>query len=269
MDRIETAKNLKKISKKISDYLIQNISMNPDDINFLKDVIMDLNNLAYDYENEDLQYYIDNISEIIVQQDKEIALNEERDKPVKLNLKIYVSRMITKLNYLFRQTKILSKEEAINLYNDFDYLNKKYNTFLKLIDYINGHNIDLIPDRILFSAYLRINVDQYQYFLTSSPNSDVRNIFNSIEEFIITTKMNASELGTRNNQAIKTNLSYDKVGNSIKPNDVPQITNNTLSLTYEDVLKKMIGNGYNPEDPIEVESKEKTPKKIITMDNFK
>ena len=75
MDRIETAKNLKKISKKISDYLIQNITMNPDDINFLKDVIMDLNNLAYDYENEDLQYYIDNISEIIVQQDKEIALN--------------------------------------------------------------------------------------------------------------------------------------------------------------------------------------------------
>lgn len=233
--------NIQKIVNEIDDYIITKNEKN-DDIEFIetiKNKLLDINN---NYENNELSYYIDAVDPIIQQRQHEISVNNYRDRPIKLDLKEYVSKIVSKLNYLFRLEKTLNKEEAIELYSNIDYLEKKYRLFLELIDYINQEGINIIPDRILFCAYLRINTDQYLYFL-NSPNIGIQNIFNSIEELIITSKMNAGELGTRNNTAIKVNLSYDKVGNSIKPNDIPPIINNAI-LTSDDIVRKMVKNGY-------------------------
>ena len=112
------------------------------------------------------------------------------------------------------------------------------------LDYINDNGINIIPDRMLFCAYLGISTDQYQHFL-GSIDENIKAIFNSIEEWIITSKMNSSVIGTRNNQAIKVNLSYDKVGNGLRPNDNAPINFNTALVTNEDIMKKMLANGYD------------------------
>ena len=148
------------------------------------------------------------------------------------------------MNSMFRKQPLLTDNEITEKIGDYDYLQKKYNIFIELLEWINEQGIAVIPDRILFSAFLGININDYQRFLNYT-DRNIQSIFRSIEEYIITSKMNAGEIGSRNNNAIKTNLSYEKVGNNLTPKDNPQnnTTNNVL-ITNNDILNRMRNLGY-------------------------
>ena len=248
MDRNSKEKRIENVIQDLKDYKIElenrlNKPITDEDVCFVSSAIASLTAIRTNY-NEDIYYYARELDSIINERNRVVHENEARDKPVKLDLKTYIDRTISKLNCVFRSQKKLSKEEAEDLYNDYNYLNKKYLVFMDLIDYINDNGINIIPDRMLFCAYLGISTDQYQHFL-GSIDENIKAIFNSIEEWIITSKMNSSEIGTRNNQAIKVNLSYDKVGNGLRPNDNAPINFNTALVTNEDIMKKMLANGYD------------------------
>ena len=101
---------------------------------------------------------------------------------------------------------------------------------------------------------MRISVDTYVDFLSFFENEKVQNVFKKVEEFIITLRLNAGENGTRNSSAIKTNVSYDKVGNNLTPKDSSNVkTTNNLIVTNEDIFNKMRALGFTgkPKDYID------------------
>lgn len=194
------------------------------------------NNILYLYKCE--------IIDIVNEMNSEINWWKAQERPKEIERKLYVEKCTSKLNSMFRKQPLLTDNEITSKIGDYDYLYEKYNIFIELLEWINEQGIAVIPDRILFSAFLGINIDDYQRFLNYT-DRNIQSIFRSIEEYIITSKMNAGEIGSRNNNAIKTNLSYEKVGNNLTPKDNPQnnTTNNVL-ITNNDILNRMRNLGY-------------------------
>lgn len=204
----------------------------------------------FSYNTEELNFYEGQLMPIIMAMNLEIEKNDEREKPIKLNLSKYSERALSKLNVLFRKRQIISPKEAEENCNNFSYLLEKYNTFLELIDWINDHNVSMLVDRLLFCSYLGISLESYEKFLTSS-DEKISSIFLSIENMYLSQKTNASEMGTRSNTAIKTNLSYDKVGSGLVPKDTNIINTKVENvLAIADILSKAKALGYTPQKNI-------------------
>ena len=195
-------------------------------------------------ESDILYLYKCEIIDIVNEMNSEINWWKAQERPKEIERKFYVEKCTSKLNSMFRKQPLLTDNEITEKIGDYDYLQKKYNIFIELLEWINEQGIAVIPDRILFSAFLGININDYQRFLNYT-DRNIQSIFRSIEEYIITSKMNAGEIGSRNNNAIKTNLSYEKVGNNLTPKDNPQnnTTNNVL-ITNNDILNRMRNLGY-------------------------
>lgn len=191
-----------------------------------------------------LYLYKCEIIDIVNEMNSEINWWKAQERPKEIERKLYVEKCTSKLNSMFRKQPLLSDDEITSKIGNYDYLYEKYNIFIELLEWINEQGIAVIPDRILFSAFLGINIDDYQRFLNYT-DRNIQSIFRSIEEYIITSKMNAGEIGSRNNNAIKTNLSYEKVGNNLTPKDNPQnnTTNNVL-ITNNDILNRIRNLGY-------------------------
>lgn len=227
----------KDINKIISNIKIQKYSLQDDEL------------LQLQYE-----YY-----DIIEEYEKEIKPEYDgKGKPYYKNIqKIksdYAQLVTTKLLADFSNEETLSREEAKEKFSDYNYVSNKYKIFSNFISWINIKGIPVIPDRIMFSLYMRISVDTYVDFLSFFENEKVQNVFKKVEEFIITLRLNAGENGTRNSSAIKTNVSYDKVGNNLTPKDSSNVkTTNNLIVTNEDIFNKMRALGFTgkPKDYID------------------
>lgn len=244
-DIIRSLEYFKNKLKDFVNYSDKNISY--DDIyEFTKNLYVEIEQYLNRLYSSDILIYkselIDIINDMIQEQDKYINM----DKPIIIDKKIYYERAVNKLMAMFSKNGIpYSSEEANEIYGNIKYLERKYNTFIELIDWVNQNGLSVCPDRIMFCAYMRITIDQYQDFLKYTNDEKIGNVFKSIENYIITLRLNAGEIGTRNSSAIKTNVSYDKVGNNLSPKDSGQTINKNLIITNEDIFNKMRKLGFS------------------------
>lgn len=202
----------------------------------------------FDTEEDELEFYKKNLQSVIKQRDGAKYNCEYAEKPRKFDAKPFNEKILTKLNILFRKRIFISENEAELNCENYLYLENRYNTFLDLIDWINDNDFSLLVDRLLFCSFLHIKLEAYERFLVSS-DENIRSIFLSIENMYISQKTNASELGTRNPNATRTNLSYEKVGAGLTPND----NNNTAEavkdmLNIAEIMRKARSLGYSPND---------------------
>lgn len=208
---------------------------------------------------EELEFYKQELRKIIDERENEIEQNKSRLKPMNIDLKPYTERIVSKLNILFRKKQIVLQSQAESLCLNNIYLEKRYHTFISLIEWINDNGISILIDRMLFCSYLNISADAYDNFLNSNDET-IKSIFQSIENMYISQKLNASEIGTRNSTAIRTNLSYSKIGAGLTPKDNDNSINNlNKALSIAEIIRKAQSLGYNPNEEkiIEVEIKEK------------
>lgn len=211
----------------------------------LNRIINGLNDFLNRCNSDILYLYKVEVFDIIADMNAEINWWKAQERPKEIDRKMYVEQCTSKLNTVFRRQPLLTEDEVTEKIGNYNYLNEKYQIFIELLEWINEKGIAVIPDRLLFSAYLGISVNDYQRFLNYQQDKRIQAIFRSIEEYIITSKMNAGEIGSRNNNAIKTNLSYEKVGNNLTPKDNPQNnTTNNLLITNQDIVNKMRKLGY-------------------------
>lgn len=210
--------------------------------NLTSNIYKYINNI---YGNE-LLLYKSEMTDIICDMQKEINTYANKDKPILIDKKPYYEKATTKLISIFNKINTpYTNEEAKKIYSDINLITKKYKIFIELIDWVNQNGLSVCPDRIMFCAFLGITIETYQEFLIYHQNEKIKNIFKSIENYIITLKLNAGEIGTRNSGAIKTNVSYDKVGNNLSPKDSGQTINKNIILTNEDIYNKMRLMGFN------------------------
>ena len=205
----------------------------------------DINTYIYKLYNDELLIYQSELIGLIA----DMKIHETnclcREKPITPNLKPYYEKATSKILSVFNRNIPYTSEEARNKYSDIDCLERKYKIFIEFIEWCNENGLSVIPDRIMFCAYMQINLDTYQEFLTSGNNEKIQSVFQAIENYIISLRLSAGEIGTRNSNAIKTNVSYDKVGNSLSPKDNGQTINKNLIITNEDIFNKMRALGFN------------------------
>lgn len=244
-------KSLKYFVNRLNSYIQSDLEQT--DYIETKDVKLFINDLAneivgyIDMLNYKLLYYKSELIDIINDLKEEIIKNDtQRRKPIPIDKKPYYERATSRLMLLFRKQMISSKEDFLEKYNEnFSNLKIEFDTFWELIDWLQQNNISVLPDRIMICAYLGITIETYNDILHFCNNQQIKNIFQMFEENIISGKLNASEIGTRNNNAVKTNVSYDKVGNSLSPKDnTPKFVTNNLNISNEEILEKMRMAGY-------------------------
>lgn len=247
-DDYQEVKNLKYFMQKINTFYnsIKGDFILVDEFkNFLENLNEEVNIYINSIYDNDILLYKSELSDIVYNMKVKIEANEQRAKPIKLDLSPYYEQATIKLISMFNKNgSLLTNDEARSKYNDIEFLEKKYKSFVDLIEWCNTQELSIIPDRIMVCSYLRITLEIYEEFLNSNANEKIQNIFKSIENYIISLRLNAGEMGTRNSGAIKTNVSYDLVGNSLKPNDNAIKTNNNLIITNEDIIQKMRKLGF-------------------------
>lgn len=183
-------------------------------------------------QNDILYSYKKHFVPIIDELNEEINFNKSQIKPIKTDVKPYSEKTYSKLNYLFRKNGLLNEEEARNQYNNYDNLQKKYEIFLELINWLNDNGLGIIPEKTLFSAYLGISVETYNDLLKNASNSDVRNLFKNIDEYFTTNQFGA--LINNDRKAIERIQKTEKYGQEMmqtQPDNLNVINNNTLSFT--------------------------------------
>lgn len=221
------------------------------------DEIIQINDTT-DEDEQELEFYKSQLMPLIQKYEEEINTAKYSEKPIKIDFRRYTELIISKLNILFRKQQIVLQSQAEAFCLNPIYLERKYRTFIALIEWINDNGISILIDRILFCSYLNISSESYDNFL-NSVDETIRTIFLSIEQMYISQKLNASEIGTRNANAIRTNLSYSQVGAGLTPKDNNNsIENINKALTVAEIMRKAQALGYNPkkENVIEAEIKE-------------
>lgn len=118
----------------------------------------------------------------------------------------YKQKIFVKLNYIFRRQLVLSEEEASNFYNDEDYEEFVFSRFTMLYDIIEYINNDMgilyIPDKLTICAYFRISADLWTTFINyGNLKEDIKKLFVSVEEFIISSTTTGIENGLLNASA--------------------------------------------------------------------
>lgn len=208
---------------------------------------------------EELENYKSQLYPIIQNYMNDVKTMNYSEKPIRIDFKRYTELIISKLNIIFRKQQIVLQSHAESLCLNPIYLEKKYHTFISLIEWINDNGISILIDRILFCSYLNISYEAYDNFL-NSPDETIKSIFSSIENMYISQKLNASEIGTRSSNAIRTNLSYSKVGAGLTPKDnAPNLNGLNKVLTVAEIMRKAQALGYEPtpeENIIEAKYKE-------------
>ena len=158
----------------------------------VKNLIKEIDEYIFDIKNDKLYELKSQFLNIINDLKDELSFNKTLVKPIKININSYNEKAYSKLNYIFRKNKLLSDEEARNVYdNNYETLYEKYVMFLDLINWLNDNGLSIIPEKTLFSAYLGISVDTYNFLLKNASDSRVRNLFLNIDEYFTTTQFGA------------------------------------------------------------------------------
>lgn len=246
----KTIKSLEYFVNKLKAFLFahsEDYIMKSEIDEFASEIINETNMYINQLYSNELLLYKTELINIAKEKENEIIANDVREKPKVLDFKPYYERATNKLISIANRKVPFTSEEAMNKYSDIDYLESKYKEFIELIEWCNNNGLSVIPDRIMFCSYMQITLDTYTNFLNST-DEKIQNIFKAIENYIISLRLNAGEIGTRNSGAIKTNVSYDKVGNSLSPKDSGQTINKNLIITNEDIFNKMRALGFDNND---------------------
>lgn len=193
--------------------------------------------------------YIDKTNDVLYQLKKpflpiidelkeEIEFNKNQLKPIKTDVKPYNEKVYSKLNYLFRKNGLLKEEEARVYYNNYDNLQKKYEIFLELINWLNDSGLGIIPEKTLFSAYLGISVEMYNDLLKNASDNNVRNLFKNIDEYFTTNQFGALINNDRKAiERIQKTETYGQEMRQTQPENLNIINNNQLS--FSDLLQEI------------------------------
>ena len=176
---------------------------------------------------------------IIFDMNSEIEFNKRLKNPIKTDLKPYNERVYSKLNYIFRKTKLLSEDEARIVYDDnYDDFFAKYETFFDLIDWLNDKGFNIIPEKTLFSAYLGISVETYNNLLKGASNNEVRNLFRSADEFFTTNQFGALINNDRKSiERIQKVETYGQEMRQTQPDNL--IIKQTNNLSYNEIMLQL------------------------------
>ena len=101
--------------------------------------------------------------------EKQLQLNEktgkfEVDKYKNLDMRIY-----TKINSILRKGYILSFDDVSNRLSAY-VLKQYFDEFIDLIDWVNEFNVVLVPTKQLFSAFIGMAANYYNFLLEQSNN---------------------------------------------------------------------------------------------------
>lgn len=129
----------------------------------------------------------------------------------------------SRLNMMFRQNKIYNTRQAQEAYDNLVNFEARYHKFIQLVDDIIQIGVPLIPDKLLFCAFMRITNSYYKDLL-DSPNEDMRNLMESIEEYLVGFKQTSAETGQRKGTVVQKGLSMKDFGHSVQyaDNDAPK-----------------------------------------------
>ena len=107
--------------------------------------------------------------------------------------------------------------------------------FLDLINWLNDNGLSIIPEKTLFSAYLGISVDTYNFLLKNASDSRVRNLFLNIDEYFTTTQFGALISDDRKSlERIQKTEIYGQEMRQTQPDTL--IQNNTANLSYSELM---------------------------------
>ena len=202
----------------------------------VKSLIKEIDEYIFDIKNDKLYELKSQFLNIINDLKDELSFNKTLVKPIKININSYNEKAYSKLNYIFRKNKLLSDEEARNVYdNNYDTLYEKYVMFLDLINWLNDNGLSIIPEKTLFSAYLGISVDTYNFLLKNASDSRVRNLFLNIDEYFTTTQFGALISDDRKSlERIQKTEIYGQEMRQTQPDTL--IQNNTANLSYSELM---------------------------------
>ncbi len=195
-------------------------------------------------KKDDLYAYKVNFIPIIESLKDEIDFCRNQPKPQKVDTRNFNERAYSKLNYIFRKQGLLSDKETRLLYQEYDYLLNKYNLFLDLINWLNDNGLSIIPEKTLFSAYLGISVETYNDILKQSTNSNVKNLFKSIDEYLTTNQFGALINDDRKAlERIQKTETYGQEMRQTQPDTY--IDNSTKLLSYTQLMQNITKKTQN------------------------
>lgn len=186
-----------------------------------------------DDKKDELYHYKHYFASLIRELETEKLFNKSQLKPIKTDMQPYNEKAYNKLNYLFRKQDILADEEIEEQYErNIDNLKNKYNLFIDLIDWLNSKGFSIIPEKTLFSAFLGINVETYNDILKKSSDVNVRNLFQSIDEYFTTSQFGGLIADSRKSlERIQKTEKYGQEMKQTQPDNLSIIQNQSMSYT--------------------------------------
>lgn len=155
--------------------------------------------MNYDDLKKDLEKVIKKI-----QREQEYALtNGVKLDDSKFNNRVYYTIM----NYCITNITRMNLDMAVCCLGSEQNAQTNYANIMDLLAYINvEQGFDFQLDKKLMCMLLGISVETYQWLLVNAKSKDV---FQDMEEFLISVKQTSAELGTRKLKAIENNLKTD------------------------------------------------------------
>lgn len=140
------------------------------------------------------------IARLKAQIEQEVEMSLRQDKA------LYRQQVFMKLNLIFRRQIVLSEEEAMNFYTrNTRFLKERLNLFYDMLDKVNNEiKVAYIPDKLTACAFFRVSAETWGRLIKDySVKEEVRNTFQSLEEFIISMTSTGVEIGQLKESAIR------------------------------------------------------------------
>ncbi len=186
---------------------------------------------AVDYIKERADMVRTEMKDFLIELSKEkrLQLNEktgkfEVDKYKNLDMRIY-----TKINSILRKGYILSFDDVSNRLSAYT-LKQYFDEFIDLIDWINEFNVVLVPTKQLFSAFIGMAANYYNFLLEQSNNQDIINTMKFIEDYILDMNFISAQNGISVTKPTMSRAKIKDFGHNLKENNQIEITNNTLNI---------------------------------------
>lgn len=155
---------------------------------------------------KDLQKEIDRKIEMI-ETKKQILMNN-RQKAT--DTQFYNILFYTIYNYAEKYKQKYTYDEAIAKYANLNAITQEKNYIMDMLYYINSEKMfDFQIDKKMFCKLLGIEIETYNWLLSTSNTYASRPVFQDIEEFLISLKQNSAEINSRNANAVDRNLRTD------------------------------------------------------------
>lgn len=163
--------------------------------------------------------------------EKQLQLNEktgkfEVDKYKNLDMRIY-----TKINSILRKGYILSYDDVSNRLSAY-VLKQYFDEFIDLIDWVNEFNVVLVPTKQLFSAFIGMAANYYNFLLEQSNNQDIMNTMKFIEDYILDMNFIAAQNGVSVTKPTMSRAKIKDFGHNLKENNQIDINTTNVSVQF-------------------------------------